>query len=272
MAEVIIMPKLGFNMDEGQLVKWCKNVGDDVGKGEVLFEINTDKTTMPVEAISDGVLLKTMLNEGEFAAVFTPIAVIGQAGEDADAAIAASAAPVPASDLKLTPKAKKLIQDEGIDTASLAAVTGTGFEGGITAKDIQASPLAKKIAERDGVDLAAVQSSRIGGKVMKANVLNAGPASCAQAAWQGAGQDTRKVLSKAPYKGIRKVIGERLAQSMDESPHAYFQAAVDTTALTAFPCADQRRGRGQSGGVRPSCSGCGPCAQSVPRGERLPCE
>ena len=61
MAEVVIMPKLGFNMDEGQLVKWHKQVGETVKKGEVLFEINTDKTTMPVEATEDGTLLKICL-------------------------------------------------------------------------------------------------------------------------------------------------------------------------------------------------------------------
>lgn len=88
MAEVIIMPKLGFNMDEGELVKWHKQVGDTVIKGEVLFEINTDKTTMPVEATGDGVMLKIMLAEGEAAEVFTPIAVIGAAGEDPEAALA----------------------------------------------------------------------------------------------------------------------------------------------------------------------------------------
>lgn len=90
MAEVIIMPKLGFNMDEGQLVKWHKQVGDKVSKGEVLFEINTDKTTMPVEATADGVVLKIMLEEEEYAEVFTPIAVVGAEGEDADAALAAA--------------------------------------------------------------------------------------------------------------------------------------------------------------------------------------
>lgn len=84
MAEIIIMPKLGFNMDEGQLVKWYKAVGETVKKGETLFEINTDKTTMPVEATTDGTVLKIMLAEGEFADVFTPIAVVGQPGEDVD--------------------------------------------------------------------------------------------------------------------------------------------------------------------------------------------
>ena len=82
MAEVIIMPKLGFNMDEGELVKWHKKEGDGVKKGEVLFEINTDKTTMPVEATWDGTVLKIMLDEGETADVFTPIAVVGEPGED----------------------------------------------------------------------------------------------------------------------------------------------------------------------------------------------
>ena len=61
MAEVIIMPKLGFNMDEGQLVKWHKQVGDPIRKGEEFFEINTDKTTMPVEATEDGLVLKILL-------------------------------------------------------------------------------------------------------------------------------------------------------------------------------------------------------------------
>ena len=64
MAEIIIMPKLGFNMDEGQLVKWHRRVGETVKKGEVLFEINTDKTTMPVEATADGTVLQLMLRRG----------------------------------------------------------------------------------------------------------------------------------------------------------------------------------------------------------------
>ena len=250
MAEVVIMPKLGFNMDEGQLVKWCKRVGDTVAKGEVLFEINTDKTTMPVESTTNGILLKVMLDEGAFAEVFTPIAVVGQAGEDPDAFLAVSggaavvpdstpqtaapasvAAAVPVAvatgDLKLTPKARKLVRAEGIDPASLALVQGSGFRGGITAKDIKASPLARKIAERDGIDLAGVQGSGAGGKVMKADLgATSQPVS--------AGSDEKKIRSVTPYKGVRKVIGERLAQSKAEAPHVYFTASVDMTQLTAF--------------------------------------
>lgn len=259
MAEVICMPKLGFNMDEGQLVRWCKAVGEEVKKGEVLFEINTDKTTMPVEATGDGVLLKTMLGENEYADVFTPIAVVGAAGEDADAALAAydegaeggsapatpaeeenaalvataaEAAPaVDVKDLKLTPKAKKLVKDEGIDPASLKDIKGTGFRGGITAKDIKASPLARKLAEKSGVDLATVAGTGINGKIMKADVEKA--ASAAPAAAPAENPD-KKILSSVPYKGVRKIIGDKLAESKFTAPHLYFTDAVDTTNMTAF--------------------------------------
>ena len=265
MADIIIMPKLGYNMDEGQLVKWCKNVGDAVKKGEVLFEMNTDKTTMPVEATTDGVLLKTMLEEGDYADVFTPIAVVGQAGEDPDAALAAygggsgafvapgeekaeeapaaEAAPAPAfeeaapavevsiKDLKLTPKAQKLVKDEGIDPASLVNIKGTGYRGGITAKDIKASPLARKIAEQKGVDLETVQGTGPAGKIMKADVEKAAETQVAAAP---AGSDELQIASVAPYKGVRKIIGEKLAQSKFTAPHLYFTDAVDTTKLTAF--------------------------------------
>ncbi len=270
MAEVIIMPKLGFNMDEGQLVKWCKQVGEQVSKGEVLFEINTDKTTMPVEATSDGVLLKVLLAEGEFAPVFTPIAVVGQAGEDADAALAAAGGEAPApsaaaaptvadavtgatpetsapaaapSDLKLTPKARKLIQEEGLDPASLAGITGTGFRGGITARDIKASPLARKLAARDGVDLAAVQGTGPGGKIMKADVA------AAAAAPASTGTEEKKILSSSPYKGVRKIIGDRLAHSKFTAPHLYFTDSIDTTRLTAF-----RKQINESGDVKVAVS------------------
>lgn len=256
MAEVIIMPKLGFNMDDGQLVAWHKQVGDQVKKGEPLFDINTDKTTMPVEATSDGVVLKILVQEGETVDVFTPIAVVGAVGEDADAALAAhggapaSESPAPAAtepastpaasapvtapaaptDLKLTPKAKKLVADESIDPASLAGVSGTGFRGGITAKDIKASPLAKKIAGRDAVDLAAVAGSGHGGKVMAADVRAAAGAPTVPAT-----DALGKIVSKTvPYKGVRKIIGDRLAQSKFTAPHLYFTDAIDMSAFTAF--------------------------------------
>ena len=309
MAEVIIMPKLGFNMDEGDLVCWHKRVGDKVTKGELFFEINTDKTTMPIEATADGTVLKILVEEGETVEVFTPIAVVGMPGEDPEAALAAGVAtasvsgrvddmpkeqgvrenggaPEPGEDieapqaqvdikaLKLTPKARKVILDEGLDVASIAQIKGTGYEGGITAKDIKASPLARKAAQKLGVDLALVQGSGAGGKRMKADVEmaaakageDASAAGQDNGAAAGAGlavgkMDTgnlgaglaagktdagsldaglaasggdKKILSATPYKGVRKIIGDKLAQSKFSAPHLYFTDMVDTTNMTAF--------------------------------------
>ena len=141
MAEIIVMPKLGFNQEEGELVKWHKQVGNPINKGDLLFETNTDKTTMPVEATRDGILLKILVAEGEAVPVFTPIAVVGDAGEDADAALSSAAigqdAPgqepnahtneEPASEgslgleglkaFRLSPKAQKLMRDRRIEPA-----------------------------------------------------------------------------------------------------------------------------------------------------------
>ena len=253
MAEVIIMPKLGFNMDEGQLVKWHKKVGDEVKKGEVLFEINTDKTTMPVEATSDGVILKVMLNEDEFAPVFTPIAVVGEAGENPEAALAQigtdsagngtetygenekpekieekqTEIKVDSRDLKLTPRAKKYIKENEIDINTLAVINGTGFRGGITQRDIAASPLARKVAALNGVDISTVNGSGVNGKVMKEDVMAAVKAPVST-------DENKQVLAEVPYKGVRKIIGDRLAQSKFTSPHLYFTDTIDTTYLTEF--------------------------------------
>jgi pyruvate dehydrogenase E2 component (dihydrolipoamide acetyltransferase) len=119
------------------------------------------------------------------------------------------------------------VKDEGIDPASLAGISGTGYQGGVTAKDIKASPLARKVAAVSGVDLAAVAGSGPGGKVMKADVLSRAVPSAPQ-------DGEKKVLSVTPYKGIRKIIGDKLAQSKFTAPHLYFTERVDVTNLTAF--------------------------------------
>lgn len=87
MAEIIIMPKLGFNMSEGKLVEWYKNEGDAVKKGEALFSVETDKTNMDIEATRDGVVRKLFIDAGDKIPVTLPIAVIGEADEDIDALV-----------------------------------------------------------------------------------------------------------------------------------------------------------------------------------------
>ena len=262
MADVIIMPKLGFNMDRGDLVAWHKAVGEEVKKGEVLFEINTDKTNMPVEATADGVLLKILVGENETADVFTPIAVVGKAGENPEQALAAyqkgagegtdvseaqpeaaqpekaalgtaavQQAVVDRKDLKLTPKAKKYMADHNLDTAEVSQIKGTGYEGGITARDILISPLAKKLAEKNHIDTTVIEGTGLNGKIMKKDVEQA----AGQAAAASSPADAeKKILSEVPYKGIRKLIGDRMCESKFTAPHLYFTDEVDTTNLTKF--------------------------------------
>ena len=147
MAEIVIMPKLGFNMDEGELVKWHKQEGDTVAKGEVLFEINTDKTTMPVEATSDGTVLKLLLEEGETVDVFTPIAVIGNPGEDVNAALAAAGADVSeetAAPSQERPAVSEAQEETAADYDYEIIVIGAGPGGYETA--IKAAQSGKKTA------------------------------------------------------------------------------------------------------------------------------
>lgn len=255
MAEVITMPKLGYTQDEGQIVEWHKKEGDTVSPGEAFFDVHTDKSVITVEASCMGTVLKIVLEAGETVPVLTPVAVVGEAGEDADKILAsyktttaadahedslfddeeeaveeatpAQAAQAAAADVKLTPRAKTYAAENGIDTSALSSVTGTGFEGGITERDLKASPLAKRMAAALGVNPAAASGSGIGGKVMAGDVKKAAGSATA-------GMDDMQIAETAPYAGVRKIIGDRLSESKFTSPHLYFTDAVDTSAMTAF--------------------------------------
>lgn len=254
MAKVIIMPRLDFAQEDGQMGEWHKKVGETVSKGEAFFDIYTGKSVVTVDAVDNGTLLKIVVEPEETVPVFTPIAVVGELGEDADAALkayaaengggeeppaeapAAEAAPAaePAASgeelgsLKLTPKARKLVQDEGYDPESIRQIHGTGFQGGITYKDIKASPLARKIAEKNGVDLTDVSGTGTGGRIMKADV------EAAMKKPAPALDSDKIVASRVPYSGVRQIIGQRLSQSKFTAPHLYFTDEVDTTNMTAF--------------------------------------
>ncbi|NLY71590.1 MAG: dihydrolipoyl dehydrogenase [Clostridiales bacterium] len=168
MADVIIMPKLGFNMDEGKLVKWYKNEGDKITKGEPLFSVETDKTAIDIEATRDGVLHKTLIEEGDAVQVTLPIAVVGDEGEDVAAVVAdatkqlkaglgeeeaeeVAASPAPAEEkvAKAEPAKAKSDGAKGFDFDVI--VIGGGPGGYVAA--IKAAQLGKKTAliEKDTV-------------------------------------------------------------------------------------------------------------------------
>jgi len=255
-------------MDVGELVKWRKAEGDTVKKEDVVFEIQTDKTTMEIESTISGVLLKILVEEGQTVPVIMPVCIVGEAGEDISAMIAEAggklgtgpaagveaAAQVPAiaatlatpeaitppsmpGDLKISPRARQYAAENGLDLSS-AAIVGTGFQGGIMQRDLEQAakvgkitPLAKKIADSAQVDVTAMSGTGIGGKIVKADIEAV--TKVPKAAVNIPGSDI-EVLRTLPYSGMRKIIGDRLSQSKFTAPHLYFTAAVDVTELIKF--------------------------------------
>lgn len=255
MAEIIIMPKLGFNMSEGKLVTWYKREGDSVVKGEPVFAIETDKTSIDIEATQDGVMRKRFLEEGESVSVTSPIAILAGADENIDALVRevnetlngtfnpgdqGAAESDAESRIKVTPRARRFAKENGIDLMSLR-IQGTGYQGGISEKDLQGylasakirvTPVAAKIAADQGVNLDEIQGSGAHGKIMKRDLVQADNTSSQSTGDTGqATADGKEVLDILPYSGVRKIIGERLAKSKFTAPHLYFTQKVDLEKL-----------------------------------------
>ena len=167
MAETIIMPKLGFDMAEGTLVRWVKQVGEDIKKGDVLAEIETDKATVEVESSATGVVLQHIVDQGTSVPVNAPIAVVGQADEKIEAAAPAKEEPA-----KKKPEAKAAEKPEATkEAAAPAAIPATSptTAPALMPADgnVKASPLARKMARERNIDLGRVQGSGPGGRIVR---------------------------------------------------------------------------------------------------------
>jgi pyruvate dehydrogenase E2 component (dihydrolipoamide acetyltransferase) len=279
MADIVIMPKLGFNMDEGKLVRWYKQEGDPVKKGEPLFSVETDKTAIDIEATRDGVLGKTLIEEGDAVPVTLPIAIVSDEGEDIDALVAEAtrqlkeglgeeveASPAVAEEkaskpepakapveekkstkiggrLKITPRARRVAKEHGLDLDELSSLEGTGYQGGICEKDIldylasskvRVSPVAKKMADEHGISLDELAGTGVHGKIMKKDVLAAIGSTADELDLAAVGEltdDGKVILEEVPYEGVRKIIGDRLSQSKFTAPHLYFTQKVNLEKL-----------------------------------------
>lgn len=196
MADTVTMPKLGFDMAEGTLVRWVKVEGDSVNKGEILAEIETDKATVEVESTFSGQILRHLVQQGDIVPVGTPIAVIGQEGESVDAgapaAQEAAEAPTPAKGGDEQPpkvNGQQAAAETPGQAAQAPAAQKTEQEQQQAAEQaveeiqpqqpeqqdsgdgrIKASPLARKVASENGVDLRQVKGSGPGGRIVRADV------------------------------------------------------------------------------------------------------
>jgi len=214
MAETISMPKLGFDMAEGLLVRWVKQVGENINKGDVLAEIETDKATVEVESSASGVVLSHIVEQGSIVPVNAPIAVVGAAGEKVDAP---AAAPKPEAKAEEKPAAPTQPTAAPVAQASAPATSGP----------VKASPLARKVAKDNGINLASVQGTGPGGRVTRKDVEAALAGGQPSAVSRPSAQvsSTPVVVSHddtvIQTTKLRQAIGRRLVESKQTIPHRH---------------------------------------------------
>ena len=251
MAETINMPKLGFDMAEGTLVRWVKQVGEPINKGDVLAEIETDKATVEVESSASGVVLQHIVDQGAVVPVNAPIAVVGTEGEKVEAKPEvgkpkAEEQRVESSEQKAEPKAaQKPVEEKPAATptepvqAQPAAAPVQQAAAPADSGPVKASPLAKKIARDNKVDLSHVQGTGPGGRVVRKDVeaaLSSGPPSTvsrppmptATVVPVSAGDET------IPLTRLRQAIARRMVESTTSVPHFYVTHEYKMDALLAM--------------------------------------
>lgn len=244
MAEYIVMPKLGFDMREGVLNNWLKAIGDQIEKGDVVAEIESDKATLELESQVSGTLLVLLEEAGTVVPIGANLAIVGEAGEDVSGLLEGKA-PTAAKPQPAVAEEKLAAAAVSAPAAASTAVSAE-FPGGV-----KATPVARRLAQEQAVDLAQVNGTGPGGRVRRADVeayltqpqsAAAQPTAAAQPAVAAVpapvttpvptGADTEIV----PTSRLRQAIGRRMVESKTTVPHFYV-----TTAIDMAPAMDLRK-------------------------------
>ncbi|MFA9491884.1 MAG: dihydrolipoamide acetyltransferase family protein [Anaerolineales bacterium] len=216
MAEAVNMPKLGFDMAEGKLVRWMLSEGEQVEKGQVLAEIETDKATVEVEASISGTVLKHVIEEGAIVPIGNPIAIVGDEGEEFDLEALLGSVPDPLPEV---------VNDAPSPSPQPEPAAAELHEGnGKLPGGVRASPLARKLAKDLGVPLGAIAGSGSGGRIVKMDVEAAasGPTSTRMT-----GSAISRETERVPLTKLRGAIGRRMASSKQQVPHFYVTTEID---------------------------------------------
>jgi pyruvate dehydrogenase E2 component (dihydrolipoamide acetyltransferase) len=224
MANIVEMPKLGFDMAEGKLARWVIGENKEVEKGGVLAEIETDKATVEVESSFSGVVIKHIAQEGESLPIGSPIAVIADMGEKVDLDKLLKNY----SSIEQTGKPKNA--PPAVDSSLEKEVKTTKAE--LEDKFIKASPVAKHIAEEKGIDITQIRGSGPDGRIVKRDVEAAITVAATQTTKEFHkdsvvhGQDSVIEVSK-----LRAAIGNRLTESHQSIPHFYITSMYDVAEM-----------------------------------------
>ena len=246
MATNILMPALSPTMTEGTLARWLKKEGDRISAGDVIAEIETDKATMEVEAVDDGILGKILVPDGtEGVKVNAPIAVMA----DADGSVSADAGAAPKQDAGETAAPVQTTSAAPAPAAPIAVSAKANGHAPDAAKGdrLFASPLAKRMAQQAGIDLASLKGSGPNGRIVRADVEGARPGAApgvtAQAAPVAAQTPAPQTPAaphaepitapgqKIPLSNVKRVTARRLTEAKQTVPHFYVTIDVELDAL-----------------------------------------
>jgi len=223
LASEVVMPKMGYDMEEGKIVKWLKQEGDPVEKGEVIAEIETGKVNIEIEAFDSGILRKIIAAPGETVPVGQPIAIIAGPDEELPEvptngkAVAAEEVPMEAP--------SPVEEAVEADTQPFPPVKG-----------VKASPLARRLAEEYGVDITEIRGTGPGGRITRDDVKAyvealkrvPTPPPVPEAIETPIPQALPRVpAERVPLTRVRKIVAERMAQSRRQAPHFYATIAID---------------------------------------------
>jgi pyruvate dehydrogenase E2 component (dihydrolipoamide acetyltransferase) len=262
----VVLPNLGFGMEEGRLIAWLARPGEVVKKGQPIAEIESDKANVELEATADGVLSAPLVTEGETTAVGAVLAHISASGSQEAIPVSTPGAPANAGQAtqsadyqatRLTPVARRMASEHGLTVdqvpasgtrvtrADVEAVIAQRSTGSIT-ENPQAAPAVRRLARELGIDLRLVPGTGQHGRIRRQDVeaaiakgraqpteTSSEPVQASASSPAAASTDGRTVIELTP---MRLTIGRRLSQSVLEAPHFFTTAELDLTdALAALP-------------------------------------
>ena len=216
MATTIVMPQMGYDMQEGRVVKWLKQEGEEIARGEDVAEIETDKAVIPVPATEGGVLRKVLVDEGSTVPVGQVIAIMTAPEEELPADLAGLSVTQPSTEAPPAPAETKQSQKP----APAPSTT-----------EVRATPLARRLASEKGVDLSKVTGTGPRGRITEKDVLAAAEsqASAAPAAAAPA-SEAEAAPQIVELSRMRQAIARLTTRSKQEAPHFYVTSEVNMTA------------------------------------------
>jgi pyruvate dehydrogenase E2 component (dihydrolipoyllysine-residue acetyltransferase) len=254
MSSNVTLPRLGQGMETGTIVRWLKSEGENVEKGEPLYELDTEKVTQEVEAEASGVLLKILAGEGEEIEVGKAIAVIGEQGEDVPEGEAEDPTEVSEDDAQEEGSPAPEREDErergreeGPEGPSEPEQRVESTNGG----RVKASPLARRIARERGIELASLRGTGPEGRIVAEDVERASATGALTAAPAGGTAVPTGEIEVVKLNQMRKTIARRMTEAW-EAPAFQISMSADMTA--SIRLREALLAQVKEGGVRPTYS------------------